>query len=114
MLDSFTINVKELKKLPDVVIGNYPDVYGENTNVITLVTYVFTGVKENFTQTITKEIHVPYNGESFKPFNDLIENDIIGWISESIIDQIKFEIEETLNNTIINNSITMQLPWKQV
>lgn len=114
MLDSFTISVKEIKKLPDLVVNNYPEVYGENANIITLVTYEFTGTKGGFTNSTIKELHPQYTGESFKAFNDLTETDIIGWIAESIVDEIKSEIEQQLDNTIINNSITMQLPWKQV
>lgn len=114
MLDSFTVQIKELKKLPDLVVNDYPEVYGQNENIITLVTFEITGSKDGLTKSVIKELHPRFNLESFTTFTDLKETDIIGWFEESLFDEIKLQIENDLDNDIINNSITMQLPWQQV
>jgi hypothetical protein len=120
MLDTFNIKIVGLTKLPQVVVDNYPEEYSGKTDIVTLVKIKATGTKDDFSTSEEKEIHVPFNKDGeFLPFSDMTEESVIAWIDVSIIDDLKSQLETTLEIMIAdaaldNTLTTTMLPWEQV
>lgn len=110
MLDNIDIKIKKLIKLPQVVVENNQEEFGDKTDIVTLIVLDATGTKQN--RSFSKEftIHPEFNAEgSFVDYASLKPTDVIAWISEEDMAKITDELEQNLNNLLDNES---QLPWE--
>jgi hypothetical protein len=116
MLDSFNIKITKLIKLPQVVIDNYPEEFGNITDLVTLIHFDFVASKNEMTATKSSEIHVPFDKNAeYIPFSELNEQVVMDWLNskltEETIQSVKEELEQELDSRQENNSVET-LPWE--
>lgn len=113
MLDSFNIKITKLVKLPQLVIDNYPEEYGDATDIVTAVHFIYTGIKNGITSQRPGLIGIEFvkDSENFTPFNQLTPEQITAWVESAVgeekLNEIKTEMEQE-----IDSKLEDKLPWE--
>ena len=116
MLDSFNIKITKLFKLPQEVIDNNPEEYGEVTDLVTLVYFDYVATKHGLQITQSNVVHVPFVKDSeIIPFNELDSDTVVAWVNSQLTEEdiqaIKDEIEAELDAKQ-QEILDSKLPWE--
>ena len=97
----------------------YPQAEGE-TDVVFTVHWTCSGTQDNNGTTYNGSVYstcgVTYTaGTSYTPYADLTQDQVLGWIWASGVDQAATEaaVQQQINNQINPPVVTPPLPWAQ-
>ena len=95
----------------------YPKI-DNKTDVVVIAKWLLTGTGKGATATIGGTMQFPLPvGDSFTPYKDLTEAQVIGWVQDGLgvigIDEAKAAIEQQINAIIYtpHPPIPQPLPW---
>lgn len=116
MLDTFNIKITNLFKLPQEVIDNNPEEYGDVTDLVTLVYFDYVASKHGLQTIKTSVVHVPFVKDSdIIPFSELDLDTVVTWVNSQLTEEdiqaIKDEIEAELD-TKHQDILDSKLPWE--
>ena len=104
-MTTFTTNVTAMYTLPQV---------DGQANVVVNAAYIVTGINGEHTVSVQfNQQHKIQQNESFTSYSDLIEDQVIGWISDENIANWQSCVEEKIQ-TMLNppvNPTSQELPW---
>ena len=88
-----------------------------NTDVVETVHWTCSGTQTANGQTYNGSVYstcqVPYSGGSFTPYDQLTEQQVLGWIWANGVDKTATEaaVQQQINNQINPPVVTPPLPW---
>lgn len=94
-----------------------PEQAGED-DVVIMASYTVTGSEDGYTATLSSIQRFEYTGGSFTPYNDLTEDQVVGWIKDALGENGINSIERNLDAQIEakkNPPLTptvLPLPWQ--
>lgn len=92
----------------------YPQV-GSETDVVFVVHWTCSGVQDTYSSSVysTCSLPAPAAGETFTPYADLTQNQVLGWIWANGVDQAATEaaVQQMIDNQINPPVVTPALPW---
>jgi len=91
----------------------YPQAEGE-TDVVFTVHWTCFGVQDTYSASVYSTCAVTYvAGTPYTPYNQLTQNQVLGWIWASGVDQTATEaaVQQQINNQIDPPVISPPLPW---
>ena len=91
----------------------YPQAEGE-TDVVFTVHWTCSGVQDTYTSSVYSTCPVTYTqGSPYTPYNQLTQDQVLGWIWSSGVDQAATEaaVQQQINNQITPPVVTPPLPW---
>ena len=93
----------------------YPEYEGE-TDVVFTVHWTLTGTDGTYVGSVYGSVGVALNeGESFTPYEDLTEAQVIGWVQDALGEEQVANYEATVAQQIANQIdppvVTPPLPW---
>lgn len=91
----------------------YPQV-GDKTNVVLTVHWNCFGTDGTYASSIFSTCSMPSPIDSFIPYDDLTQSQVLGWIWANGIDQsaIELAVEKQIQSQLPPTVITPILPWK--
>lgn len=112
MLDTFSIKVTRLVKLPQLIIDDNSEEYGDVTDVVTAIHFNYVATKSGYKTEKDGLVAIPFNKESeFVEFSKLSEATVVSWIEtlvgEETISSVKEELEARLDTMV-----PAKLPWE--
>ena len=86
---------------------------GDNTDVVFMVHWTCSGVDENRGLFIYSTSSLSAPSDTFTPYADLTEDQVLGWVWASGVDKTATEIavEQHIQNKTCPPRITLSLPW---
>ena len=116
MLDSFNIKITKLFKLPQEVIDNNPDEYGEVTDLVTLVHFDYIATKHGLQTIQSNVVHVPFVKDSeIIPFNELDSDTVVAWVNSKFTEEEIQAVQDTMEAELdATNQVNLdsKLPWE--
>jgi hypothetical protein len=104
MAITYNTNILHLKGAPSL---------GELSNVITEVEFEVVAVDGDYTHNSIGHLGMSLNESDFIPFEDITEDQVIGWVeSHAIHDNHKNHLEEFINNMKQPTNVGMEKPWE--
>ena len=109
---TFTIKIEQLICVPN---------YNGKENVVTTVNWSYTGIDQNKIKARQNgSTDVVYGGGTFTPFEQLTENEVLGWLSGKITEEEKstMEIAIAANIALVieqssaNDPVMVIPPWR--
>ena len=94
-------------------LPNYPQAEGQQ-DVVFQVNWTYIGVDGQYTASEKGAIGVTYvAGQPYTPYNELTEEQVIGWITSSIPENILNIYKDSINRNIQNQKEIqiLPLPW---
>jgi len=91
----------------------YPQAEGE-TDVVFTVHWTCSGVQDAYSASVYSTCGVTYvAGTPYTPYNQLTQNQVLGWIWASGVNQAATEaaVQQQINNQINPPVVTPPLPW---
>jgi len=92
----------------------YPQEDG-NTDVVFTVHWTCAGVQDAYSASVysTCAVPAPATGAPFTPYEDLTQNQVLGWIWANGVDQTATEaaVQQQIDNQINPPVVTPPLPW---
>ena len=94
----------------------YPTEQG-NADVVFTVHWTCSGSQIVSGQTYTASVYstcaIPYTGGTFTPYDQLTENQVLGWVWANGVDKAATEaaVQQQINNQINPPVVTPPLPW---
>jgi hypothetical protein len=90
----------------------YPQESG-NTDVVFNVHWTCAGTDGTYNASVYSTCNIPYTGTSFTPYEDLTQDEVLGWVWANGVDQAATEaaVQQQINNQINPPVITPPLPW---
>jgi hypothetical protein len=90
----------------------YPQDQG-NADVVFTVHWSCTGINDEYSVNVYGTCGIPYAGGSFTPYEDLTQNEVLGWIWDNGVDKDETEanVERQIQNLINPPVVTPPLPW---
>ena len=90
----------------------YPQENG-NADVVFNVHWTCSGTDGAYSASVYSTCTIPYSGKSFTPYEDLTQNQVLGWVWASGVDKDATEeaVVHQLNNQINPPVVTPPLPW---
>ena len=92
----------------------YPQEAG-NIDVVFCVHWTCSGVDAEFSASVYSTCNVPSPEGSFTPFDDLTQDQVLGWIWANGVDKDVTEsaVQQQIDNQINPPVVTPPLPWSQ-
>ena len=86
---------------------------GANTDVVFTVHWTCAGVDETYNASIYSTCSVPTPSDTFTPYAQLTQSQVLGWIWANGVDQTATEaaVEQQIQNQINPPVVTPALPW---
>jgi len=90
----------------------YPQEQG-NADVVFNVHWTCAGEQDGQTASVYNTCQVPYAGGQFTPYENLTQEEVLGWIWANGVDKTVTEeaVQSMINNLINPPVITPPLPW---
>jgi hypothetical protein len=90
----------------------YPQEQG-NADVVFMVHWSCTGINGEYSANVYGTCGIPYAGGSFTPYEDLTQDEVIGWVWANGVDQDETEanVERQIQDQINPTVVTPPLPW---
>ena len=104
MAITYNTNIIGLKGAPKL---------GDLSDVITEVEFEVVAVDEEYTHNSIGHLMVSLNEDDFIPFEDITEDQVIGWVEAHLIYQgHKNHLEDFINNMKQPTNVGMIKPWE--
>jgi hypothetical protein len=87
---------------------------GSETDVVFNVHWTCSGTQDTYTGSVYSTCQVPApSGEAFVPYEDLTQEQVLGWIWANGVDQEATEaaVQQQIDNQINPPVVTPPLPW---
>ena len=86
-----------------------------NADVVIIAHWNCFGEESGQSSNVYGTCSIPYTGNSFTPYEQLTQNQVLGWVWSNGVNQSETEqmVQSTLNNLISPPVITPPLPWSQ-
>ena len=83
------------------------------TDVVVTAHWSCNGTDGTYNASVYSTTSFTYTGGAFVPYADLTQNDVLGWIWSSGVDQAATEaaVQQQINNQINPPVVTPPLPW---
>ena len=90
----------------------YPTV-GTETDVVFTVHWTCSGVQDAFSASVYSTRAVPTPTGSFTPYNELTQDQVLGWIWNGGVDKTATEaaVQQQIDNLVNPPVVTPPLPW---
>ena len=90
----------------------YPVEQG-NADVVFNVHWTCSGEQDTYSASVINTCQVPYAGGQFTPYEDLTQEEVLGWIWANGVDKDVTEeaVQSKINNLINPPVVTPPLPW---
>ena len=84
-----------------------------NSDVVITVHWSCTGVNGDYSTNVYGTCGVPYSGGNFTPYEDLTQDEVLGWVWSNGVDkdEIEANVERQIQDLINPPVITPPLPW---
>jgi hypothetical protein len=84
-----------------------------NADVVFNVHWTCAGVQDTYSASVYNTCQVPYAGGGFTPYEDLTQEEVLGWIWANGVDKTVTEeaVQNMINNLINPPVVTPPLPW---
>jgi hypothetical protein len=84
-----------------------------NADVVFNVHWTCAGVQDTYSASVYNTCQVPYAGGQFTPYEDLTQEEVLGWIWANGVDKDVTEeaVQSMINNQINPPVVTPPLPW---
>lgn len=103
MAITYSTNILHLKGAP---------IFQDLTNVITEVEFEVVAVDGDYTHNSMGHIKVDLNEDDFTVFENITEEQVVGWVESHPVHQgHKNHLEEFINNMKIPMDVGMEKPW---
>lgn len=104
MAITYSTNILHLKGAPS---------FQDLTNVITEVEFEVVAVDGDYTHNSIGNLGVSLNEDNFTPFEDITEEQVLGWVeSHPIYQGHKNHLEEFINNMKVPMNWGLEKPWE--
>ena len=86
-----------------------------NTDVVETVHWTCSGTDGDYSGSVYSTCQVPYTGSSFTPYDQLTEQQVLGWIWANGVDKTATvaAVQQQINNQINPPVVQPPLPWSQ-
>jgi hypothetical protein len=90
----------------------YPQEQG-NADVVFNVHWTCAGTEGDYSASVINTCQIPYAGGEFTPYEDLTQEEVLGWIWSNGVDKDATEeaVEQQIENQINPPVVTPPLPW---